>query len=133
MADGILTEEDKKQLEKDIAETKQAIAKTEVEKAVTQAKAEAKAEAEKEFKLQSELEKQRAESEALKKQLAEQQAALQKQIDELRTSKAVVEPKNPFTDAPKKADISFMPDEQVKAIEQASWELLMQERSKPMD
>jgi hypothetical protein len=125
MADGILTEDDKKQLERDIAETKQAIAKTEVEKAVTQAKTETRAEVEKEFKLQQELDKQKAEAEALKKQLADQQVALQKQIDELRTSKAIVEPKNPFAaGSASKPDAMLMSDEQVKAIEASSLEAL---------
>lgn len=125
MADGILTEEDKKQLERDIAETKQAIAKTEVDKAVTQAKSDTRAEVEKEFKLQQELDKQKAEAEALKKQLADQQVALQKQIDELRTSKAFVEPKNPFSaNSTSKPDVSLMSDDQIKAIEANSLDAL---------
>lgn len=132
MSENELTKEDMDAMKKDVAEAKNAIAQTELEKA----KASAKQEAQKEFELQAKLEAQekaRAELEAkLQAQteaIAQQKTEFDRRLDELKTTKAPVEVKDPFTAQEKKPAVNYSPEE-LQAIDEASRELFFQERER---
>ena len=136
MADDVLTKDDLAQIEKDTAAAKQAIASQELDRVRDQARKEA----EREFSLKQELDSQKRASEELSKKLQEQvkaaeeqQKKFQAELDALKTTKAPVNVVNPFaTESKPSMNPKNMSMEQKMAIEEASKELFITERSKPI-
>jgi dTMP kinase len=136
MSEDILSKEDINRIKQDVEDTKRTLADKDKESAVAKAREEARKEAEKEFDLKQKLETQekaRLELEAKLKAQEESQAKAQedfkRQIDDLKTSKTNVTTQDPFSN-PSSLKASQISPEQVRAIEEASKELFLSERSK---
>lgn len=126
----IITDDEKKAIDKDIAEAKAALVSKDTQDQIAKAKNEAKAEAEKEFQLKKQLEdaekaKQELQAKiaAQEKETAERLAKLQSKVDELVTSKASINVVDPFKNQPKEAlkqQVDGWSEEQVEAFQEAS-------------
>lgn len=131
MSENELTKDDMEAMKKDVAEAKNAIAQTELEKA----KATAKQEVEKEYELKAKLDAQETARVELETKLQAQTDALaaaksdfDKRLDELKTTKSPVDVKDPFTTPSKSLAKDYSPEE-FQAIDDASRELFFQERA----
>lgn len=130
MSEG-LSEEEQKQIQKDIEETKNKLVSDETQKQVEEAKKAAKQEAQKEFELQKKLEELEKEKESLAQKLDESQKQSLAEIDALKSkvnemvgrSRAMVRPDDPFEAPDKKpTSVENISDEEVRAIEEQSAE-----------
>lgn len=126
----IITDDEKKAIDKDIAEAKAALVSKDTQDQIAKAKNEAKAEAEKEFQLKKQLEdaekaKQELQAKiaAQEKETAERLSKLQSKVDELVTSKASINVVDPFKNQPKEAlkqQVDGWSEEQVEEFQEAS-------------
>lgn len=138
MADDVLTEEDKQQMEKDIADAKKSIADKEA--AIQKAREEGRNEATKEAELQRKLDDQERARQELERKIkayeensAKQNEEFKKQLDSLRESKMVVEPENPFAgnkQANPQVNVDAMSEDQIIDIEKESCEAFLEQRSR---
>jgi cell division protein FtsX len=126
-----LSKEELEQIQKDALAAKMA-----KEDEINKAKTQVRSEVEKEFQLKKELEEAQKARDELNKKLEEEKKAseqkhadLQKQMDELKSSKAPVQPQNPFKEAKELGMKRFTP-EQMNEIEEQSRQLFMQERGR---
>lgn len=137
MADDVLTPEEKQALEQDIADAKQSL--KDKEAAVKEAKEEGRKEATKEAELQRKLEEQERARQELENKIksyesnsAAQNEEFKKQLDELRESKMVVEPENPFAgnQAQPSVNVDAMSEDEINDIERESCEAFLDARSR---
>ena len=124
----LVSEEDKKAIEQDIADAKSKLVSKEVQAQVDKVKADTRAEVEKEAALKAQLEKQAAEIAQLKadkerqeKDAAERLNKIQAKVDEMVSSKAPVNMQDPFR-APSGAGsvVDTWNDDKVDSIEEES-------------
>jgi len=139
MAEDVLTQEEKQALEQDIADAKKSLSDRDKESAVAAAKAEGRQEAEKEAELKRKLEEQERARQELEGKIksyeeasAKQNEDIKKQLDELRESKMVVEPENPFAgnQAQPNVNVDAMSEEDINDIERESCEAFLEARSR---
>jgi DNA-binding helix-hairpin-helix protein with protein kinase domain len=129
MADGVLTPEEIAQMQKDIEEAKSKLVSKDTEAVIQRAKEEAMKELEAKQRVEAERKAQedkdkliaelKAKVESQEKEAASKFEMLQKKLDEMASSKAVIPPQDPFTNQTKpQNDIDKWSDAKVNELEE---------------